>query len=151
MKFRGQIADDADEFLDEIPKSSAHEILDDVRFLWDFLSHLLKRQVDLPPKVHLRLLVVTILYDVRLQRMKTELDEAVDEDICNNGFSILGNESTYTKVKMILKIIVSLWKTPPELHQAVFSWERSISVVANVIKDAESLSPSDLRKELLAL
>ena len=105
---------------------------------------------DLPATTRERILLVAANIVVRLVAIEKEIEEAKD-DICDNGFSLLGKDRTMSKAVAVLLSVTKTWDTPEELHESVFANELYQTSMANILKDAETLTPEDFREKLLLL
>lgn len=132
--------------MNEIRNTSANQLIDDVRFLRKYVSHI----GNLPATIRERILLVAVNIVVRLVAMEKEIEEAKD-DICDNGFSLLGKDRTMSKAVAVVRSVVTAWNTAEELHESVFSNELCRTSMANIWKDAETLTPEDFREKLLSL
>jgi len=146
-KLQKLIEDDDYDFIKDIPNSSAIQLIDDIRFLRAFGMD----PASLPYATRVRLLLVAASFVVRLVAIKKEMETSDEEDICDNGYSLLEADQTLEKARAIVRGLVKTWPTPDSLQASLFAVGLYFSALEKIIWDPERLSPEELWEKLLSL
>ena len=97
------------------------------------------------------MLLVAASFVVRLVAIKKEMETSDEEDICDNGYSLLEADQTLEKARSIVRGLVNTWPTPDSLQASLFAVGLYFSALDKIIWDPERLSPKELWEKLLSL